>query len=296
MRTPEDPTTIVCTAADAGYFGLLRDLVTSLEKRAADQPHVLGVLDLGLSAEQQAWLADKGARLVVPGWDFDFPSRAEQPEHFRSQIARAFLPKHFPGFEVYVWLDSDTWVQDGAVIKWLVHAAQNGTMAVTEELHQAYDKVHDQKDLVQKYTLIRQCFSQAEADQYGLTPSVNSGVFAMRGDAPHWAIWGEEMRQFLHRFNTRFVDQLTLERVVHAHRLPVTYMPARANWVVSQATPAFCPDRGMLVEPLPPYDPIWLLHLTLGSKDIEFPIPMTDGRQLYLNLRLSNIGPLVGIF
>lgn len=296
MRTASDPQTVVCTAADAGYFPLLQDFVTALRQRGQAVPHVLAVLDLGLTAEQAAWLIERGARLVEPGWDVDFPTRAEQPLHFRSQIARAFLPQHCPGFETYIWLDADTWLQDGALLEWLVQAAAGGKMAVVEEYHPAYKKAHDQKELSEKAFLIERYYGADDAKAYGLTASLNSGVFALRADAPHWAVWGQEIAALLQRAVTRFVDQLALERVIHAHKLPACYLPARANWLVSQAIPALCPQRGKLVDPLPPHDPLWLLHLALGSKDLTLEIPVLDGRHLIMSARLSDIGPLVGIF
>lgn len=296
MRTVNDPQTVICTAADAGYFSLLKDLVVSLQKRGQAVPHVLAVLDLGLTPEQTAWLGEQGARLVVPGWDIDFPARAEQPLHFRSQIVRAFLPQHCPGFETYIWLDADTWLQDGALLRWLEVGAADGKMALVEEYHPSYNKAHDQEEISQKPFLIESCYGIEDAKAYGLTASLNSGVFALRSDAPHWAVWGQEMAALLQRIVTRFVDQLALERVIHAHKLPACYLPARANWLVSQAIPAFCPERGQLVDPLPPHDPIWLLHLALGSKDLTLGIPILGGRYLTMSARLSEIGPLVGIF
>lgn len=297
MWTSTDPDVVVCTAADSGYFDLLRDLVRSLRQRAQALPHVLAVLDLGLTPDQQDWLRQQGARLVEPGWDVEFPSRSEQPGHFRSQIVRAFLPRHCPGFQTYIWLDADTWVQDGAVLHWLVQGAADGRMALVEEMHSAYKKIHDQRELSQKALLIQRYYGAADAERYGLTPSLNSGVFALRADAPHWAVWGQEIAALLQQDPTRFVDQMALERTIHAHRLPACYLPARANWLVSQAIPAFCPQRGMLVDPLPPHDPLWILHLALGAKDLTLIIPMLGepDRELILSARLSEIGPLVGL-
>jgi hypothetical protein len=294
--SPDSFPVAVCTAADGGFFPLLRDMVEALVQRGGETKHQLCILDMGLASDHIAWLTSKGAQIVEAQWDIDFPERDQQPGHFRAQTARAFLPRYFPGFKTYIWLDADTWIQDGAVLHWLVKATEHNAMAVTEELHQAYRKAHNQRDILYKAAVIRTFYGDRDADVYGLLPTLNSGVFAIRADAPHWQAWAEEMSALLHRKCTRYVDQLSLERIVHAHRLPVAYLPARANWVVSQARPAFCADRGKLVDPLPPHDPLWVIHLTLGSKDIAFPIPFLDGRTVTKTLRLSDIGPLVGIF
>jgi hypothetical protein len=295
-QTNTAPLVAVCTAADGGFFPLLRDMVDSLLQRGQGTPHHLCVLDLGLEEAHRAWLESKGARLVEPGWDIDFAGRDQMPGHFRAQIARAFLPQHFPGFDTYVWLDADLWIQDGVVLHWLVKAAENNGMAVIEEHHPSYRKVHETKFLSEKALVIKHFYGQADAVAYGLTPSLNSGVFALRATAPHWAIWAQEMRALLDREVTRFVDQLALERTIHAHHQVAVYLPARANWVLSQAIPAFCADTGKMVDPLPPHDPLWVIHMTLGTKDMEFPIDFLDGRTMQKTLRMSDIGPLVGLF
>lgn len=296
MKQESDPSVVVCTASDGGFFSLLRDMVFALGQRGTSVPHVLCVLDLGLADEHRAWLTDQGARLVVPGWDIDFPNRDGKPDAFKAQIARAFLPRHAPGFDTYVWLDADTWMQDGAVLHWLVKAAAEGGMALIEEHHSAYKKVHDQQEASEKARMIDGYYGHADAARYGLTPSLNSGVFALRADAPHWAVWGQEMAALLGRTVTRFVDQAALERTIHAHGLLAVYLPARANWLVSQAIPAFCADRGRLVDPLPPHDPLWVIHLALGAKDLQICLPFLDGRSMVTTLRLSAVGPLVGMF
>jgi hypothetical protein len=296
MMTQANHSVAICTAADAGFFSLLRDLVDSLRQRGKETPHQLCVFDLGLTGEQRGWLESQGAHLVQPGWDVDFPERDKQPGHFRSQIVRAFLPTHFPGFDTYLWLDADVWIQDGAVLTWLVKAAAKNAIALVPELHAAYKKHTDPDECLEKMRLIKQAFGSGDAQAYGLTPSLNSGVFALRADSLHWAIWQRELYSLLNRAPSRFVDQLSLERVIHHHRLAAVYLPARANWVVSQARPAFCADRGKLVDPLPPHDPLWAIHLTLACKDMLINIDFLDGRSISKNLRMSEIGPLVGQF
>jgi lipopolysaccharide biosynthesis glycosyltransferase len=33
-------------------------------------------------------------------------------EWLKSQVSRAFLPKYFPNYEKYLWIDCDAWVND----------------------------------------------------------------------------------------------------------------------------------------------------------------------------------------
>ena len=103
---------ILVSAADAAYFPLLRDLVTSIRAQPRGAAAEIGVLDLGLAADQIAWLTARGAAIVAPGWDVEFPGREQTPSSFKAQISRPFLPQHFPGYDAYMWIDADAWLQD----------------------------------------------------------------------------------------------------------------------------------------------------------------------------------------
>jgi hypothetical protein len=89
---------LIASAADSAYFALLRDTVLSV--RAQRRNAAIGILDLGLDPAQRDWLGEQRAQVVRPGWDVDFPQRERMPETFKAQVARPFLPRHFPGYDM----------------------------------------------------------------------------------------------------------------------------------------------------------------------------------------------------
>src|SRR5215813_7995283 len=105
---------LIASGADRNYFSLLRDTVLSIRVHRRDI--AIGVLDLGLDREQREWLSRRVAHIVKPDWDLDFPGRTQSPQTFKAQVARPFLRRHFPGYEMYMWIDADAWVQDERVI------------------------------------------------------------------------------------------------------------------------------------------------------------------------------------
>jgi hypothetical protein len=116
--------TIAITGGDAAYFDLLRDCVGSCGRPEEGRAMALGILDCGLTSEQRAWFAGQGASFVVPGWDFDFPGRAKLKDGYKALTARPFLPRYFPGFDLYFWIDADCWVQQGDAIALFLRAAR----------------------------------------------------------------------------------------------------------------------------------------------------------------------------
>src|SRR5579859_4276045 len=81
---------IIVSGSSSGYFGLLQGCIASIRDKPEGAAVSLGILDVGLEDSQRAWLAARGAEIVEPGWDFDFPGRAEAPRHRQALPASPF--------------------------------------------------------------------------------------------------------------------------------------------------------------------------------------------------------------
>ncbi|HEY0256003.1 MAG TPA: hypothetical protein VGC39_01070 [Candidatus Methylacidiphilales bacterium] len=99
---------IIISASDALFYPFLVGLLISIRDGARRDGLEIGVLDLGLTEQQQDDLRARGVTLCTPGLDHD-PSifRIAPPPYFRAMTARPHLPKYFPGHEVYLFLDAD---------------------------------------------------------------------------------------------------------------------------------------------------------------------------------------------
>src|SRR6201998_721292 len=129
---------LIASGADRDYFSLLRDMVLSVRANHADP--AIGILDLGLDPEHRDWLSPRVAHTVRPNWALDFPCRGQMPDTFKAQVARPFLRRHFPGYEIYLWIDADAWLQDGRTIDLYVAAAGLDKLAITPEIDRAYKR------------------------------------------------------------------------------------------------------------------------------------------------------------
>ena len=76
------PRTIIISGADQAYWPLLSGLLNSIDKRRRSAAVAVGILDLGLSAEQVERLRRYGAEVVSPGWDYDISRFASAPPAF----------------------------------------------------------------------------------------------------------------------------------------------------------------------------------------------------------------------
>ncbi len=258
---------IAITGGDAGYFDLMKDCIGSLRATPEGRALSLGVLDCGLTQEQRDWCVGQGADVVVPGWDFDFPGRDGLKDGYKALTARPFLPRYFPGFALYLWIDGDCWVQQADAISLFLAAARTGALAVAPEIHRSMRHYHHawgefSAVCGQAYEA---CFGRDTAERLIRYPMINAGVFALAADAPHWAGWADLYGDALQR-STDLTDQLALNALVYDKGFPCEPLPSRCNWPVHHATPAWDAARRLFVEPAMPYEPLGILHLTIYTK------------------------------
>jgi hypothetical protein len=287
---------LIASGADRNYFPLLRDTVLSI--LAHRRGPAIGILDLGLEREHCEWLSSRVHHIVRPDWDLDFPRRERMPETFKAQVARPFLPHHFPGYEIYLWIDADAWLQDGRAIDLYVNAAGHDKLAVTPEIDRAY-KRHYKRPKPFGWTLAwknyRRAFGWRAADRLGRNPIVNCGVFALHRDAPHWEAWARALSRVLQRTRFLFVEQTALNYVIFAERLPANFLPAYCNWMPGDAAPAFDAERGLFVEPYAPHEVIGVMHLAgREQKSKAFRLDRLDGGRIETSLRYSETRALRG--
>jgi len=287
---PHPSELIIVSAADSGYFPLLRDMVLSVRTLRRDVP--LGVLDLGLAGEERAWLGEQRATIVKPGWDVDFPGRERMPETFKAQVARPFLPRHFPGYAMYLWVDADAWLQDWRAVELYCAAAGRDRLAIALELDRAYKRHYKRPKLFGwdlAWKNYRRAFGWRVADRLGRNPTANCGVFALHRDASHWAAWARILGQVLRRTRFFFAEQIALNYLIFAEHLPANFLPAYCNWAIGDALPAFDAARGLFVEPYAPHETIGVMHLAgRDAKTGRFRLNRLDGGTVETSLRYGD--------
>jgi hypothetical protein len=285
---------VLVSGADANYFALLSDLIRSIRERIPRDEIDLAVLDAGLTGQQREVLAGQVESLAEPAWDVRPQGKA--PAYVRLLESRPFLPRYFPRYDLYVWIDADAWLQDPEAIELLVRAAGTGALAIVPELHPAYDPVLP--DLRLRYRMFgrlrfeswahrhyRDSYGEAAARAYALRPLLNNGVFALRGDAPHWAAWIDSYRLASPRRYRFGLDQIALNHAVYSNELEAEYLPAWCNWTCSRGLPGFDTQSGLLVDPYLPHHPIGILHMTWRTKDGMHELETTNGGKLIRSLR-----------
>jgi hypothetical protein len=273
---------IMASAADARFFDWVQGMIQSVRDKPQGQSVSIALFDLGCSDDQRQWLRQHVDFVCEPQWDFSFPPTAKIPDHFRGFLVKPFLRRYFPGFDTYMWIDADTWVQDWSAIDLYERGAQNRGLAVVPEFARGNSPRYGQrakllKDLSDWYG---SHFGSVIGGQLASYPMLNTGVFSLRADAPHWEPWEECMRSGLKVSCSNLADQLAMNLVVYQRGLleRTELLPAWCNWTCHDGLPAWDAERRLLVEPYLPHTPIGVLHLS-GEKLREAVLPTTDGRK-----------------
>lgn len=272
------PSVLIVTASDAGFFKLLTGCLLSLEAHRGTRPIDIGFFDLGLSAAQRDWVRPRVTETVEPGWDLELPAALRETRpHLRALTVRPFLPRHFPGYDIYLWIDADVWLQDWRGVELYCFGAHASDLTVTPHTDRAYP--FNRAVSRHAYGEFVQAYGKDVADEIVPRQIVNAGIFAARRDSPLWQSWAEAYQEaIITSHGAMMSDQTALNFVVYRRGLKVHLLPALYNWQSHLALPMWNPKLEKFCEPYLPHATISMMHLTHRSKDRAYDIRGLDGR------------------
>lgn len=280
---------VIVTGADRNFYGLLTELLDSIRATVRPVPPI-AVFDFGLDEAQRRALETRGHVVKVAESHFDGREHKTWAGNVRALTVRPFIPQYFPGYDVYLWIDGDAWVQDASAIDAYVSVAREGKLAITPHIgrcYKSFNKWQRPRFNTLMFREYRKGWGWRVANQLGRFPIANAGVFALKGDVPHWELW----RRAMEGRPTPMWDQTALNYVIHHDRAPTGLLPDLYNWICIDAPPKVDESTGSLVEPEPPYRPIKIVHLVGQAKTLKFKIERLDGGYIEETLRYSAWGP-----
>ena len=130
---------VIVSLADSNYFPLLNELIDSIKRFKESSEVAICILDAGLSDDQKTELSSKVDEIKSAEWDIKVPdNKIKGREWLKSQVSRAFLPKYFPNYEKYLWIDCDAWVNDWQSVELYFKACENGKLGITQTIGPGY--------------------------------------------------------------------------------------------------------------------------------------------------------------
>ena len=268
---------VIVSLADSNYFELLNELVDSIKSFEKSKDTAICILDAGLSEEQKNELSKKVDEIKSAEWDIDVPAfKVKGKEWLKSQVSRAFLPKYFPSYEKFLWIDCDAWVNDWNSVELYFKACENGKLGITQTLGPGYKIMSKVNWLFGKVAIIKsQNFKHAIKSKVGINkarklafaPHINIGVFSLEKNSPGWASWQKNLEQTLKRGNIFGSEGLAINMSVYIDDLETEFLPLNCNWIASNLLPKFDEIKNTFVEPYLPNYKIGIMHLAAGIWD-----------------------------
>ena len=299
---------VIVTLADSNYFELLNELIQSIKRFKESENTAICVLDAGLTENQKKNLENKVDEIKSAEWDIKVPEfKVKGREWLKSQVSRAFLPKYFPNYEKYLWIDCDAWVNDWKCIEIYLKACDGNKLGITQTIGPGYKITSKVNWLFGKLAIIKsQNFKHAvksnigyaKARKLAFAPHINIVVFSLEKNSPIWSIWQKNLYQTLKSGDIFGSEQLAINMSVYIDEVDTEFLPLNCNWLTSNLLPKFDEKNDTFVEPYLPNYKIGIMHLAAGiwknnkdmrlNKDIEIEIETLEGKILNKSLRFIN--------
>ena len=295
---------VIVSLADSKYFELLCELINSIQRFEQSKDTAICILDAGLSEDQKSILLKKVEEIKPAEWDINVLTfKTKGKEWLKSQVSRAFLPKYFPNYEKYLWIDCDAWVNDWNSIELYFKACNNGKLAITQTLGPGYRIMSKVKWLFGKLAIIKsQNFKHAisskidlnKARKLAFAPHINIGVFSLERNSPGWNSWQKNLKQTLKSGKIFGSEGLAINISVYIDNIETEFLPLNCNWIVSNLLPKFDEEQQTFVEPYLPNYKIGIMHLAAGvwqgDKDMRLNKDVTvDIKTLQNNIKSKSL-------
>ncbi len=298
---------VIVSLADANYFPLLDELVDSIKRFKQSEDVAICILDAGLKEDQRDSLSKKVDEIKNAEWDIEVPGyKVKGKEWLKSQVSRAFLPKYFPNYEKYLWIDCDAWVNDWSCVELYFKACDDGKLGITQTIGPGYKITSKVNWLFGKLALIKsQNFkhavkskiSYADARKLAFAPHINIGVFSLEKDSKGWSTWQNNLKKTLKAGNIFGSEGLAINMSVYIDDLKTEFLPLNCNWITSNLLPKYDQKQSTFVEPYLPNYKIGIIHLAAGiwkdgkdmrvDKTIKIELETLDKDKILKSLRYN---------
>ena len=299
---------VIVSLADSNYYPLLDELIDSIKRFKESEKVAICILDAGLNEDQKKKLLNKVDEIKSAEWDIEVPEyKVKGKEWLKSQVSRAFLPKYFPKYEKYLWIDCDAWVNDWQSVELYFKACDDGKLGITQTIGPGYKITSKVNWILGKLAIVKsQNFKHAikskigydKARKLAFAPHINIGVFSLERNSPGWNLWQGNLSKTLQAGNIFGSEGLAINISVYIDNLETEFLPLNCNWITSNLLPKYDQKQNTFVEPYLPHYKIGIMHLAAGiwkngkdmriDKNIQIEIKTLNNEKIFKSLRFDN--------
>ncbi|SFV33172.1 hypothetical protein [Hyphomicrobium facile] len=295
--------TAVVFATDEVFAPLAKGLVLSIISTTRTDEFALNMVDIGCSPSTLSWMQENGVSVAQFRRDkFLRSGKAPLKPYQDAQLCRPFLPNLFPNFDVYLWSDSDIWIQSPDSLRlYRDLAAQNkGKLIVSPLVDVSYRYFYSNCTEFSGYNYqwYRDTYGHTLASTYANKAVLSSGLFGLHSESDYWDRWASEVSRIVQReyeshHSLHLAEQTALNYLAYSTD---QFLPVSAMHNYNCHMGELVRKGASVLVNVAPYPAVGVIHLTYASKMIGSYIEngLLYDRGNYLSLeeieRLKRIG------
>ena len=290
---------IIVSSADDNYFNLLLELIASIKKNNNNQ-YDIGILNTGLSPENIDILKTSNVQISNAVWNVKVPKyKILGRDHLKNQVARFFLDDYFPGYENYIWMDSDMWINDFHEFELYKKGSEKSGFAITPQVDRAYHQLMNIKWLgifpikinSINYKNISKSISRKIGREFASYATLNAGCFSYNYKFEGMKIIRQNLILASQKGRIFGSDQVALCLSIFKDKIGAELLPSYCNWMCDYHLPNFSLKSQKFVEPYLPNNPIACMHLAGMNEDRtsnkSHLIQTIEGEKISISLRFN---------
>lgn len=267
-------------STDEAFAALAKGLVLSLDQCAQDRCGFdFFLIDIGCSSATLDWMTSRNVTIVKFSRDrfLRRTPRVELKPYQDAQLCRPFLPQLIPGYSIYVWCDSDIWIQDARSVCLYrdTIVEQPEIVAISPLIDVSYKFYYENAAEFSNYA--RMWYSDAYgptlAETYANRAILSSGLFAMHATNSIWDRWARELeaiyaRDYAVHGSLHVAEQTALNYLLYSTG---RFVPLEAihNYNCHIGCAKRKSETGAVVIDMAPVRTVGVVHLTYASKMIS---------------------------
>ena len=291
--------TAIISGCDNNYFDQFLNLYNSLIDTNSLDYADLCFVNISVDKDNLKKISDKTKRIVEPGWNFSFSFPTK--EWKKILTIRPFLKNYFPGYDNYIWLDADTWVQDNKFINDFASVAETGKMSIIPELDINYEARREKYSFKKifyniyqpngwSYKNFKRYFDKKSFTKLFQKPILNAGVFSIPKESIIWDKWAGEYRQIVESSSNDYclnMDQASLNKIIYNNLDLVNFFHTEYNYLVKNCMPLINNDDQFCLKDFP-NKKIEILHLTSIKFNQLYELETIYGKKIKRKLSYEN--------
>lgn len=258
------------SSADHNYFPMLLEWVHCIRSFPESAEMDICIMNSGMKPEQIELLRPLVTKIVDPDWPCPIPAhKIRGREYLKACVARPFMKNYFPDYDLYFWMDADTWVQNWEGVELFLTGGRRKKITLTGQVDRAYPRQMRVKWLGRWPWKVRGFYFSNALRAFGFETAKKilpyhvllAGTFCLHKDAPHWERWQELVKIAVKRGKVFTAEQLSLGILCYKEGYEFELLPGWSHWLC-EFKPLWDAEKSKWVEPFLPHHELGILHLS----------------------------------